>query len=61
MENRRKEPIMEKEVELISQREVLEGLSPSELQEFITDGLKKVEDLYRILNLAADVLQGYGR
>jgi len=52
---------MEKEVELISQREVLEGLSPSELQEFITDGLKKVEDLYRILNLAADVLQGYGR
>ncbi len=51
----------EQQEALISEREVMEGLSPMELKAFIAHGCAKMSEIERMVHLANDVLEnGYG-
>lgn len=46
--------------ELMTEQEVLEGMHPFQLREFINATNDKIEELHRIKRVAIDVLDGYG-
>jgi len=45
---------------LLSEREVLEAMTPDQLVDFILQNGEKVSEIERHMNLASEVLDGYG-
>lgn len=46
--------------QLFTEQQVLEGLTPDQLVDYILDQGGKVSELERVMNLAVIVLDGYG-
>ena len=46
--------------QLLSERDILEGMNPKQLQDFIEDGCRKMSEIEKLVHLAHDVLDnGY--